>query len=176
MEAKGEKAGGSAGCGDWLLRGKLPACIGMCQFCREKLPSDGPDAPTTARVMGSPPRRGIVLSFDAKESTKESQRHGGYGKKASTAHFAGGVRYVARNGVGQLSPTFGARSELAFFRRQNGRAFFPPLPIAALLPRRWRWADSKKCKLGCFDGAWIFSQHKKAGVGFISTLAFLCEP
>ena len=25
---------------------------------------------------------------------------------------------------------------LAFFRRQNGRAFFPPLPIAALLRRR----------------------------------------
>ena len=27
-----------------------------------------------------------------------------------------------------------ARSELAFFRHQNGRAFFPPLPIAALAP------------------------------------------
>ena len=33
-----------------------------------------------------------------------------------------------------------ARSELAFFRRQNGRAFFPPLPIAALLRRSWRRA------------------------------------
>ena len=31
---------------------------------------------------------------------------------------------------------------LAFFRRQNGRAFFPSLPIAALLPRSWRWTDS----------------------------------
>ena len=31
---------------------------------------------------------------------------------------------------------------LAFFRRQNGRAFFPPLPIAARFPRSWRWADS----------------------------------
>ena len=29
---------------------------------------------------------------------------------------------------------------LAFFRRQIGRAFFPPLPIAALLPRSWQWA------------------------------------
>ena len=27
-----------------------------------------------------------------------------------------------------------ARSELAYFRRQDGRAFFPPLPIAALAP------------------------------------------
>ena len=35
-----------------------------------------------------------------------------------------------------------ARSELAFFRRQNGRAFFPPLPIAALLPRSWRLAGA----------------------------------
>ena len=30
---------------------------------------------------------------------------------------------------------------LVFFRRQNGRAFFPLLPIAALLLRRWREAD-----------------------------------
>ena len=40
---------------------------------------------------------------------------------------------------------------LAFFRRQNGRAFFPPLPIAALLPRRRRWADSN-------GGAWDASR------------------
>ena len=25
---------------------------------------------------------------------------------------------------------------------QKGQGFFPPLPIAALLPRSWRWADS----------------------------------
>ena len=29
---------------------------------------------------------------------------------------------------------------LAYFRCQNGRAFFPPLPIAALLRRSWRGA------------------------------------
>ena len=31
---------------------------------------------------------------------------------------------------------------LTFFRRQNGRAFFPSLPIAARLSRSWHWADS----------------------------------
>ena len=51
------------------------------------LPQVGIDAPTTARVMGLPPRRGIVLSFGAKESTKESMRHGDSGKKPFTAHF-----------------------------------------------------------------------------------------
>ena len=33
------------------------------------------DAPTTARMVGLPPE-GAVLSFEAKESTKESPRHG----------------------------------------------------------------------------------------------------
>ena len=79
---------------------------------------------------------GAVLSFEAKESTKESTRHGDYVKKASTAHFAGGARNVARNGVGELPLTFVRAPVLAFFRRQNERAFFPPLPIAALLRRR----------------------------------------
>ena len=59
-----------------------------------------------------------------------------------------------------------ARSELAFFRRQNGRTFFPPLPIAALLPRSWHWADSKKCKLGCFGRDWVASQRQKASFFF----------
>ena len=59
------------------------------------------------------------------------------GKKASIAHFAGGARNVARNLVGQITPTLMLAPVLAFFRRQNGRAFFPPLPIAALLPRSW---------------------------------------
>ena len=63
----------------------------------------GSDAPTMARVMGLPPRRGIVLSFDAKESTKESMRHGDSGKKPFIAHFGGEARYVARSGVGQLT-------------------------------------------------------------------------
>ena len=36
---------------------------------------------------------------------------------------------------------------LPFFRRQNGRAFFPSLPNAALLPRSWHRADSN-------SGAW----------------------
>ena len=50
------------------------------------------------------------LSMAKEKCAKESQRHGDYGKKASTAHFGGGARNVARNGVGQLSHTGGARS------------------------------------------------------------------
>ena len=49
-----------------------------------------------------------------------------------------GVRNVARIKVGELSPSFVRAPVLAFFRRQNRRAFFPSLPIAALL----------RCQLG----------------------------
>ena len=31
---------------------------------------------------------------------------------------------------------------LTLFLFQKGQGFFPPLPIAALLPRRWRGANS----------------------------------
>ena len=34
---------------------------------------------------------------------------------------------------------------LTLFLFQKGQGFFPPLPIAALLPRSWRWAYLPPC-------------------------------
>ena len=45
------------------------------------------------------------LSVAKEKCAKESQRHGDYGKKPFIAHFDGGARYVARSGVGQITPT-----------------------------------------------------------------------
>ena len=50
---------------------------------------------------------------------------------------------------------------LAFFRRQNGRAFFPPLPIAALSPPQAALGRLKWRCLGRFCVAWIFLLHKR---------------
>ena len=44
---------------------------------------------------------------------------------------------------------------LTLFLFQKGQGFFPPLPIAALLPRSWRWADSNKRCLEYFVVAWM---------------------
>ena len=66
---------------------------------------------------------GAVLSFEAKESTKESTRHGDYGKKAPIAHFDGGARNVARNEAGQLTHTGGARSCSPFSAVKMGGPF-----------------------------------------------------
>ena len=128
--------------------GKPPACVVERQFGRKKCPAGGSDAPTTARMVGLPPRGGGVLSFEAKESTKESTRHGDYGKKASIAHFASGTRNVARAIAGELSPALVRAPVLAFFRRQNGRAFFPSLPIAARLRRRFGGGEGQIARVG----------------------------
>ena len=81
------------------------------------------------------------------------------GKKPFTAHFDGGARNVARNLVGQLTPSPVRAPVLTFFRRQNERAFFPSLPIAARLPRSWREADLKICGLRCYGAGWTASLH-----------------
>ena len=52
---------------------------------------------------------------------KPAARH--YGKKAFIAHFDGGARNVARNGVGQLTHTGGARSCSPFSAVKMGGPF-----------------------------------------------------
>ena len=51
---------------------------------------------------------------------------------------------------------------LTLFLFQKGQGFFPPLPIAALLPRSWRWADSNS---GAWDASmrlgWLRSTEKQ---------------
>ena len=141
-----------------------------------RLPRRRIDAPTTARIGTYRPMGRSHFSFDGERKVckrKPAARH--YGKKASTAHFDGGARNVARDLVGQITPTLVRAPVLTFFRRQNGRAFFPSLPIAALLRRSWCRADSN-------GGAWDASLQLgnfcdvKCQRGFETTLAFLCEP
>jgi len=65
---------------------------------------------------------------------------------------------------------------LTFFRRQNGRAFFPPLPIAALLRRSRRGADSKESQLGCYGMTWQVLQHRKTGLIFSFAVGTIHTP
>ena len=56
-------------------------------------------------------------------SLRDSSLRSPAGKKALIAHFDGGARNVARNGVGQLSPAFGARSCSSFSAVKMGGPF-----------------------------------------------------
>ena len=79
--------------------GKPPACVGVRQLGHKNSFARDCRAAYGANGGASAPK-GAVLSFEVKESTKESLRHGDYGKKPFIAHFDGGARNVARNGVG----------------------------------------------------------------------------
>ena len=108
---------------------------------RKKVPkkASGTATPEAAHVAM---RRGLRSAGALRAVLDLGSLRSPAGKKPFTAHFDGGARNVARNLVGQLTPSPVRAPVLTFFRRQNERAFFPPLPIAALLPRSWRWADS----------------------------------
>ena len=81
---------------------------------------------------------GAVLSFEAKESTKESTRHGDSGKKALIAHFAGGARYVARSMIGRISPAIRRAPNSPFSAVKMGG----PFSLRCLSPL-------------CFAAAWV---------------------
>ncbi len=79
-------------------------------WCARRRISPFPDERMTRRLrreLGLAVPRGAhtFLSMAKEKCAKESQRHGDSGKKASTAHFGGGARYVARSTVGQPTPT-----------------------------------------------------------------------
>ena len=63
---------------------------------------------------------------------------------------------------------------LTLFLFQKGQGFFPPLPIAALLPRSWRWSD---LPLASWDASLWFGDFcsAKGQRDFKSTLAFLAS-
>ena len=139
----------------WCARWRIPPAA-----------AGGIDAPTTARTVGLPPRGGQYFLSKRKKVPKKASgtatpeaahvamrrglRSAGAlravldlgslrspaGKKPLIAHFDGGARYVARTMIGLLPLTIVRAPNSPFFRRQNGRAFFPSLPIAARLPRR----------------------------------------
>ena len=97
----------------------------------------GPDAPTTARKVGLLPRGGAVLSFEAKESTKESQRHGDY---------EDGPRRCAPWASACGSP-FGAVLGLGSLRSPAGKRLLLPILTAGLAMSRAMELDSFHLRL-----------------------------
>ena len=82
------------------------------------VPAGGADAPTPARTVGLPHRGGEVLSFEAKESTKESWRHGdsrgGPPRCASRASVCGSP-FGAVLDLGSLRSPAGKKPFIAHF-------------------------------------------------------------
>ena len=123
--------------GDWG-RAESPQCARR----RNPLPPVGPDAPTPARIGTCRPMGRSHFSFGGER--KVCKRKPAARRLREKGFYCPFWRRGSLCRAQHSWPAYAysrARSELAFFRRQNGRAFFPPLPIAALLPRSWRGAS-----------------------------------
>ena len=135
-------------------------------YRRTSLAPAGPDAPTTARKVGLLPRGGQYFLSKRKKVPKKASgtattktahvaaRRGLRPAVAPSGLSSASARCAHPPEKGFYCPFCRRGSQcraqwswiaityvwsalvLAFFRCQNGRAFFPPLPIAALLPRR----------------------------------------
>ena len=119
-----------------------PALHEERRLCRKKFPLAGPDAPTPARIGTGRPKGRSHFSFDGER--KVCKRKPAARRLREKGFYCPFWRRGSLCRAQRSWPAYAysrARSELAFFRRQNGRAFFPPLPIAALLRRSWRWAS-----------------------------------
>ena len=146
----------------------LLLCSSVCQLCRKKIPCWGMTRRLRRGWWGCRPEGGSTFfrserKYQRKRAARRLQRRpaplrvAGFGLREPFGLSSTSVRFAHPPGKSPLLPIFErgssqcraqhcwtvipyyrARSELAFFRRLNGRAFFPPLPIAALLPRSRR--------------------------------------
>ena len=128
-------AHGSANRADCLPRGKFfgaPVGAGLLPV--------GSDAPTTARTMGLPPRRGIVLSFGAKESTKESTRHGATEKRLLLPILTAGLAMSRAMELASL-PIRAERARARLFPPSKWAGLFPSAAYrrSASPPHGWGW-------------------------------------
>ena len=159
-----------------MPRGKPPACNDRRQLCRKQIPLVGIDAPTPARIGTCRPKGRSHFSFGGER--KVCKRKPAARRLREKALYCPFWRRGSLCRAQRSWPAYAcyrARSELAFFRRQNGRAFFPPLPIAALLPRSRRGAG---LPLAGWDAS-MWHEYFCSAKGqrdFKSTLAFLSEP
>ena len=131
-----------------------PASMTRDSFAVRNSPLRGPDAPTPARIGTCRPKERSHFSFGGER--KVCKRKAAARRLREKALYCPFWRRGSLCRAQRSWPTYAysrARSELAFFRRQNGRAFFPPLPIAALLPRSRRRAGLPLA--GCDASVWL---------------------
>ena len=118
-----------------------PASMTRDSFAVRNSPLRGPDAPTPARIGTCRPKEHSHFSFGGERKVcKRKPAARRLREKGFYCPFWRRGSLCRAHHSWSAYACYRARSELAFFRRQNGRAFFPPLPIAALLPRSRRGA------------------------------------
>ena len=103
------------------------------------------------------------LSVAKEKCAKESQRHGDSGKKPFIAHFGGGARYVARSGVGQLTPTI-VRARSSPFSAVKMGGPFSLRCLSPLCSPAVGGGQAYPLRVGMTPVAWRFCSVKNEGL------------
>ena len=116
----------------------------LCR-CTPTLPEGNPlrmhDAPTTAREQGLQPYGAFTLFFRWRKKSVQKKASGTAtpGKRLLLPILTAGLA-MSRAAELDCQHLRSCALVLTLILFQKGQGFFPPLPIAALLPRSWRWA------------------------------------
>ena len=111
-------------------------------FAVSNSPWAGIDAPTPAREQGLQPYGALTLFFRWRKKSVQKKASGTAtpGKSPLLPIFERGSSQCRAQHSWTANMDVRARSCSLFSSLQKGQGFFPPLPIAALLPHSWRWA------------------------------------
>ena len=168
--------------------GKPPACVVERQFGRKKCPAGGSDAPTTARMVGLPPRRGSTFfrserKYQRKPAARRLQRRpaplrvAGFGLREPFGLSSTTVRCAHPPGKRLLLPILTAglamsrAMKLGSFHLLLERArarLFPPSKWAGLFPSAAYRRSAppqlaldrlNQCELGCYGAGWMASLY-----------------
>ena len=131
------------------------------------VPSTGRLTRRLRRELGLVIRWGThtFLSMAKETCTKESQRHGDSGKKASTAHFDGGARYVARSMVGQITHAI-VRARSSPFSAVKMGGPFSLRCLSPLCSPAVGVGHTYLLRLERVLATWLFCHAKKGGLCF----------
>ena len=110
-------------------------------FAAKNSPLKGPDAPTPAREKGLQPYGALTLFFRWRKKSVQKKASGTAtpGKRLLLPILTAGLA-MSRAAQLDCQHERSCALVLTLFLFQKGQGFFPPLPIAALLPRSWRRA------------------------------------
>ena len=139
--------------------GKPPASINVRQLGRKQSPA-GADAPTTARTVGLPPRRGKYFLSVRKKVPKKASGTATTGKRLLLPILTVGL---AMSRAMELD-SFHLRLERArarLFPPSKWAGLFPFAAYRRSAPPQLAWGKLKWRCLGCFGVARMVLQHRK---------------
>ena len=163
-----------------LLRQAARRCAGdewkatcLCR-CTPTLPEGNPlrgiDAPTTARTVGLPPRRGKYFLSKRKKVPKKARGTATPGKRLLLPILTAGLAMSRAMELDRFHQLL-ERARARLFPPSKWAGLFPFAAYRRSAPPRLTLGRLKWRCLGCLDADCVASQHRKTGLIFSLQLA-----